>query len=110
MGMWKMIAGTLLLIAAAVGLGLYVFPERPWIGWALLFFCWACYRLKMRADRLFRPRPGDSGTTDTFPESGSKGGARYAATDPAGSSTLNRYYEWRASGGDPAEPRHRRTR
>ena len=98
MGIWKIIAATVFLIAAATGLGLYVFPERPWIGWALLFFCWACYRLKMRAERLFRPRQVDP--AQPFPESGSKGGeVRRNATD----TTLSRYYEWLDSS-PPAEP------
>jgi len=44
------------LVAAAVvavGLGVYVYPVSPTLVWCLLFLCWACYRLRMRAVALF---------------------------------------------------------
>jgi|GEM_PF-2692486 hypothetical protein len=96
--MWKYVVGITFFAIAAVGLGLYVFPEQPWIGWALLFFCWGCYRLKMRADRLFGERRARA-QVENFPISGTKGGARRGtAVDP----TLQRYLEWHAN--DPQEP------
>jgi hypothetical protein len=47
------------LIAAspiALGIGIYVYPANPWIAWGLLFLCWVCYRLHLRAQALFGPR------------------------------------------------------
>ena len=44
------------LVAAtvvAVGLGVYVYPVSPTLVWCLLFLCWVCYRLRMRAVALF---------------------------------------------------------
>lgn len=34
----------------------YVYPSNPWIVWGLLFLCWVCYRLHLRAQALFGPR------------------------------------------------------
>lgn len=85
----KTVLAALFPVAATVGLGLYVFPERPSLAWGLLFLCWACYRLRLRALRLFgRPtRPAEV--------SGSKGGeVRSDRAAPAGT-----YEEWRRSGG-----------
>jgi hypothetical protein len=42
-----------LAVVAAVGLGLYVYPDKPYVVWTMLFLCWACYRLRMRAEALF---------------------------------------------------------
>ena len=50
---WKVV---LFFVAAAViacGLGLMVYPAYPALVWVLLFVCWACYRLKMRAAAQF---------------------------------------------------------
>ena len=47
--------------AAAVGLGLYVYPTRPGLVWALLLVCWACYRLSLRARARFGARGEDGG-------------------------------------------------
>jgi len=85
----KTLLGTLFFLTAAVGLGLYVFPQRPYLAWCLLFLCWACYRLRLRALRLFgRPAPS--------PEvSGNKGGeVRSGATAPA-PTPAGTYEEWR---------------
>ena len=38
---------------AALGLGLFVYPVYPALVWTLLFLCWACYRLRMRAVAQF---------------------------------------------------------
>jgi hypothetical protein len=43
-------------VVAAIGMGIYVYPQRPWLVWTLLFFCWLCYRLKMRAHALYSQR------------------------------------------------------
>jgi hypothetical protein len=43
-------------VFAAVGMGFYVYPQRPWLVWALLLFCWLCYRLKRRAEALYGAR------------------------------------------------------
>ncbi|MDX2284048.1 MAG: hypothetical protein NW241_07785 [Bacteroidia bacterium] len=40
----------------ALGYGHFVYPVNPLIVWALLFFCWLCYRLHLRARRTFAPR------------------------------------------------------
>jgi hypothetical protein len=45
------------VILAAIGFGHYVYPERPVLVWSLLFVCWACYRLRMRAVALFGSKP-----------------------------------------------------
>ena len=44
------------LAAASVGLGLYVYPTRPALVWALLVVCWGCYRLSLRARARFGTR------------------------------------------------------
>lgn len=41
---------------AAAGMGLYVYPDRPYVVWTLLFLCWACFRLHRRAQALFANR------------------------------------------------------
>lgn len=46
------------VVAAAIGL--YVYHTHAYLVWGLLFLCWACYRLKMRADTLFGERSGTS--------------------------------------------------
>lgn len=38
---------------AAVGMGMYVYPACPALVWMLLFVCWACYRLRLRAVAQF---------------------------------------------------------
>lgn len=89
----KTVLGTLFFAVAAVGLGLYVFPERPYLAWGLLFLCWACFRLRLRAVRLFGKQEAAS--------SGSKGGevrARGAADD----AREEAYERWRRGGDDPA--------
>ena len=50
------IIGALAAILAAVGMGFYVYPQRPWLVWVLLLFCWLCYRLKRRAEIEFGAR------------------------------------------------------
>ena len=44
------------LLLTAVSLGLYVYPARPILVWALLGLCWGCYRLSLRAQALFGER------------------------------------------------------
>lgn len=43
-------------VIVSVGIGLYVYDTHPYLVWGLLFLCWLCFRLKMRADSLFRKR------------------------------------------------------
>jgi hypothetical protein len=45
------------VLLAVIGLGLYVYPTRPVLVWALLGLCWGCYRLSLRAQALFGRRP-----------------------------------------------------
>lgn len=45
------------LALATLGLGLYVYPTRPTLVWALLGLCWVCYRLSRRAQALFGKQP-----------------------------------------------------
>ena len=45
------------LLLAAAGMGLYVYPTRPTLVWALLGLCWGCYRLTLRAQALFGKHP-----------------------------------------------------
>ena len=56
--------GLLAATAAAVGLGIYVYPVSPTLVWCLLFLCWACYRLRMRAVALFGARPNKNDAHD----------------------------------------------
>lgn len=42
--------------AVAAGIGLYVYHTHTYLVWGLLFLCWLCFRLKMRADNLFGGR------------------------------------------------------
>ena len=51
--MLRKVALLALLFLAAAGMGLYVYPTRPALVWALLLFCWGCYRLSRRARTLF---------------------------------------------------------
>ena len=54
--MKKVLSFAALLLAAGViagGFGMYVYPARPTVVWTLLFVCWACYRLHLRAVCLF---------------------------------------------------------
>jgi hypothetical protein len=51
------LAGLIAATVAAVGLGIYVYPAQPTLVWCLLFLCWACYRLRMRALALFGAKP-----------------------------------------------------
>lgn len=49
-------SGVLFLAIAAlvsVGMGMYVYPAHPALVWTLLFVCWACYRLRLRAVAQF---------------------------------------------------------
>ncbi len=88
----KTVLGALFFVAAAVGLGLFVFPERPYLAWGLLFFCWACYRLRLRALRLFgRPAPSPG-------VSGSKGGEVRSGAAAAAPTAAGTYEEWRRGG------------
>lgn len=48
--------GTVGAILAAIGMGIYVYPQRPWLVWVLLLFCWLCYRLKRRAEAMYGAR------------------------------------------------------
>lgn len=41
---------------AAVAFGQYVYPHQPVLVWGLLFFLWACYRLRMLAVARFGPQ------------------------------------------------------
>lgn len=83
----------LLIIAAALGAvimttSIYVYHINPVVVWTLLFVCWACYRLKMRADTLFskqQPVETEGGLGEASPsdsaahpllERGSAGGSR----------------------------------
>jgi hypothetical protein len=43
-------------VIVAAGIGFYVFPTHAYLVWGLLFLCWACFRLKLRADSLFGRR------------------------------------------------------
>ncbi len=58
-------------VAVAVGIGLYVYHTHPYVVWGLLFLCWACFRLKLRADTLFGERAREA---MTIASSGHKGG------------------------------------
>jgi hypothetical protein len=100
----KNIIGTVFLALVALALGLYVFPAQPWLAWGLLFLCWACFRLSLRAQRIFGPRrPAGGAETATVAESGSKGGrvdGGGIAADGAGTRDrmLARYAAWRGNG------------
>lgn len=48
---WVVLAGMV-----AIGYGAYVYHSAPVVVWGLLFFCWTCYRLRMRAIALFSER------------------------------------------------------
>jgi hypothetical protein len=52
--------GLIVAAIAAIGLGIYVYPVSPTLVWCLLFLCWACYRLRMRAVALFSDRSNRS--------------------------------------------------
>lgn len=47
-------------VVIATGIGLYVYQSHPYLVWGLLFLCWLCFRLKLRADTLFRQRSSES--------------------------------------------------
>lgn len=50
----------LLALAIAVGIG-YLYTIQAALVWGLLFLCWACYRLRLRAIALFGPRNSPGG-------------------------------------------------
>jgi|GEM_PF-4629311 hypothetical protein len=54
---WRKVAtnGLMLLLAGAIAAGIawYVYPVNPTLVWILLFLCWGCYRLHLRAKSLF---------------------------------------------------------
>ena len=61
----KNLAFAAFFVVAAIGLGLYVFPTNQYIAWGLLFLCWLCFRLSLRAKALFDKR---SRVTETVNE------------------------------------------
>jgi hypothetical protein len=38
---------------AALLYALYIYPTHPYLVFGLLFLCWGCYRLMLRAEKLF---------------------------------------------------------
>ncbi len=40
------------IAAVALGYGIYVYPQYPALVWVMLFVCWACYRLGLRAHEI----------------------------------------------------------
>ncbi len=42
----------------ATGIGFYVYQTHAYLVWGLLFLCWACYRLTLRANHLFGTQNG----------------------------------------------------
>ena len=42
-----------LCVALIAITGLYVYPAQAAVVWGLLFLCWICYRLKLRARNIF---------------------------------------------------------
>jgi hypothetical protein len=44
----------LLFLGVSVGLAYYVYPTHPVVIWSLLAVCWICFRLGLRAQRMFR--------------------------------------------------------
>lgn len=40
---------------AAIGIG-SIYQSHAYLVWGLLFLCWACYRIKLRAESLFGNR------------------------------------------------------
>jgi hypothetical protein len=44
----------LLFLGIAIGLVWYVYPTHPTVIWGLLGVSWACFRLGLRAQRMFR--------------------------------------------------------
>lgn len=51
---------TIIAVAIAVGIG-YLYTIQAALVWGLLFLCWACYRLRMRALALFGPQASTNG-------------------------------------------------
>jgi hypothetical protein len=41
-------------LGMSIVLAFYVYPTHPVLVWVLLGLCWACFRLGLRAQRLFR--------------------------------------------------------
>ncbi|MBC8101634.1 MAG: hypothetical protein H7Z41_03505 [Cytophagales bacterium] len=65
---------TLFFFGVAAALAYYVYPSHPVLVWGLLGLCWACFRLSLRAKKLFGTTPpeqtavpasSDSATTST---------------------------------------------
>ena len=54
---WGVVVFFAVAAVVACGMGLVVYPAYPALVWALLFVCWACYRLKMRAVAQFAHAP-----------------------------------------------------
>lgn len=58
-------------VIVVAGVGFYVYHSHAYLVWGLLFLCWVCYRLKLRADNLFA---GRSAERVAVSYSGHKGG------------------------------------
>jgi hypothetical protein len=52
--MLKKVLIALILLGVSVSLVYFVYPTHPTLLWVLLGICWVCYRLGLRAQRLFR--------------------------------------------------------
>jgi uncharacterized membrane protein len=59
---------SVLAVAVAVGIG-YLYTIQAALVWGLLFLCWACYRLRLRAVALFGPRDIRRSARATDPDS-----------------------------------------
>ncbi len=53
----------LFFLGISLGLAFYVYPTHPVLVWVLLGLCWACFRLGLRAQKLFRAHGAKSEPT-----------------------------------------------
>ncbi|MES2460758.1 MAG: hypothetical protein V4671_09245 [Armatimonadota bacterium] len=53
----------LVFLGISVGLAFYVYPTHPVLVWVLLGLCWACFRLGLRAQKLFRSQSANNSSS-----------------------------------------------